>query len=123
MKAIPHEPALDNTLALLREVYEFIGRRCDRLNTDIFATRLLLKRAICVRGASAAEMFYGGDRFTRNGAMPQTTLRLLQDKGSVQGLDDGAPIATARQCFFPCSLRRIRWSACARFSARSGLRR
>lgn len=90
MKAIPHEPALDNTLALLREGYEFIGRRCDRLNTDIFVTRLLLKRAICVRGASAAEMFYGGDRFTRNGAMPQTTLRLLQDKGSVQGLDDGA---------------------------------
>lgn len=90
MKVIPHDPALDSTIALLREGYDFIARRCDRLGTDIFATRLMLKRAICVRGASAAEMFYGGNHFTRNGAMPQTTMRLLQDKGSVQSLDDGA---------------------------------
>ncbi|TGQ37732.1 hypothetical protein [Mesorhizobium sp. M00.F.Ca.ET.216.01.1.1] len=89
-KAIPHDPAFDSTIALLREGYDFIGRRGDRLSTDIFATRLMLKRAICVRGASAAEMFYGGNHFTRNGGMPQMTMRLLQDKGSVQSLDNGA---------------------------------
>jgi fatty-acid peroxygenase len=48
----------------------------------------MLRPAISVRGASAAEMFSHPDRFTRIGAMPPTTLRLLQDKGSVQ-LQDG----------------------------------
>ncbi|MER8545794.1 hypothetical protein [Mesorhizobium sp. M0684] len=88
-KPIPRA-AFDSTLALLREGYDFISARCRRMNTDIFATRLMLRPAICVRGAEAAEMFYGGDHFTRIGAMPQTTLRLLQDKGSVQALDGAA---------------------------------
>jgi fatty-acid peroxygenase len=106
-KAIPHDPAFDSTLALLREGYDFIAGRCDRLSTDIFATRLMLKRAICIRGASAAEMFYGGSHFTRNGAMPQMTMRLLQDR-AVSRLSTTACIATARQCFFPSCLRRNR---------------
>ncbi|MER8636519.1 cytochrome P450 [Mesorhizobium sp. M1365] len=89
-KPIPRDAAFDSTLALLREGYDFISARCRRMNTDIFATRLMLRPAICVRGAEAAEMFYGGDHFTRIGAMPQTTLRLLQDKGSVQALDGAA---------------------------------
>jgi hypothetical protein len=42
-------------------------------------------------GAEAAEIFYGGDRFTRVGAMPITVLKLLQDVGSVQLLDVAAP--------------------------------
>jgi fatty-acid peroxygenase len=43
-----------------------------------------------MRGEVASSFFYGGDRFTRSGAMPPTTVRLLQDLGSVQSLDDGA---------------------------------
>ncbi|MGE0005408.1 MAG: cytochrome P450 [Parvibaculaceae bacterium] len=88
MQGIPRDPAFDNTLRLLAEGYEFIQRRCSELGTDIFETRLLLYRVVCVRGADAAEMFYAPDRFTRTGAMPQFTLRLLQDKGSVQLLED-----------------------------------
>ncbi len=80
----------DQSLALLREGYGFISSRCDRLDSDIFTTRLMLSPVTCVRGAAAAEMFYGADRFTRVGAMPPTVLRLLQDKGSVQQLDDSA---------------------------------
>jgi fatty-acid peroxygenase len=84
---IPRERVLDNSLGFLREGYDFIGNRCRRYGTDIFETRLLLTKATCVLGAEGARMFYGGDRFTRVGAMPITALKLLQDFGSVQLLD------------------------------------
>ena len=89
MSSIPRDKMPDNTIPLLREGYIFISTCCDAMDTDIFEMRLMLKKAICVRGASAAEMFYYPDRFTGNGALPPTTVRLLQDKGSVQ-LQDGA---------------------------------
>lgn len=38
-------------------------------------------------GEDAARHFYDGRSFTRIGPMPQMTLCLLQDKGSVQTLD------------------------------------
>ncbi|HET8728274.1 MAG TPA: cytochrome P450, partial [Alphaproteobacteria bacterium] len=38
----------------------------------------------------AARVFYEPDRFTRRGAMPKPTLKLLQDEGSVQMLDGEA---------------------------------
>lgn len=85
--SVPHI-GMDQTLAFLRDGYGFISRRCDALGSDAFTTRLLLKPVTCLRGEEAAEMFYGGDHFTRTGgAMPPTVLRLLQDKGSVQQLD------------------------------------
>lgn len=87
MPAIPHAAGVDNTIPFLREAYTFISRRCDRLNSDLFATRIMLTPVVCMRGAEAARFFYDHDRFTRQGAMPQTVMRLLQDKGSVQGLD------------------------------------
>jgi fatty-acid peroxygenase len=90
MNPIPRDPVFDSTLAFWREGYGFISRRCDQLGSDIFSTRLMLRRAICVRGADAARMFYDGERFTRHGAMPQITLCLLQDKGSVPQLDGAA---------------------------------
>ena len=40
------------------------------------------------RGKATLKTFYHPDRVTRNGAMPPTTVRLLQDKGSVQ-VEDG----------------------------------
>lgn len=89
LQETPRAPGLDNTLAFLREGYDFVSRRCERLGSDIFITRIMLRKVVCMRGAAAAEMFYGHGHFTRNGAMPQTVLRLLQDKGSVQLLDDG----------------------------------
>lgn len=90
MSDIPQETTLDDSLALLSEGYTFISRRCGRLGTDLFSTRLMLTPAVCMRGAEAARIFYDGHRFTRQGAMPRTTLMLLQDKGSVQQLDDDA---------------------------------
>lgn len=86
-RAIPEAPGFDNTYALLSEGYRFIGNRCDALNSDIFGTRLMLKRVVCVRGEAAARMFYQPGRFTRRRAIPPTALALLQDHGSTQVLD------------------------------------
>jgi fatty-acid peroxygenase len=78
---------VDATLALLREGYTFLPDRFRRLRTNIFRTRLMLRDTLCLCGPGAARLFYGGDGLTRIGAMPQTVLRLLQDKESVQQLD------------------------------------
>jgi len=88
--AIPRDKSLDSTLALLSEGYTFVSKRCQRYHSDIFQTRLMLTRAICIMGAEAATMFYAPDRFTRKKAMPITGLKLLQDKGSAQLLDGPA---------------------------------
>ncbi len=87
MTPIPRDPLPDSSLALLADGYTFMAKRRRRLGSDTFATRLMLRNALCILGEDAAEFFYGGDRFTRTGAMPPTTMRLLQDKVSVQQLD------------------------------------
>lgn len=114
MARIPHDPGLDNSLAFLAEGYTFISQRCRRYQTDIFTTRLLLKTAYCVLGEDAARMFYHPGRFTRQGAMPPTTVRLLQDKGSVQPLD-GAAHRHRKQMFMdmmtPEQMQRLREAA------------
>jgi fatty-acid peroxygenase len=90
MPDIPREKSFDSTRALLREGYCFVSRRCARLASDAFQTRLMLKKVVCVRGAEASRMFYEHGRFTRRGALPSTTVALLQDKGSVMTLDGAA---------------------------------
>jgi fatty-acid peroxygenase len=62
--------AQDETLALLAEGYDFIPERCRRNRSDIFETRLMLARVVCMVGEEAAEVFYEPDRFTRKGALP-----------------------------------------------------
>ncbi|MBB4658186.1 cytochrome P450 [Parvularcula dongshanensis] len=87
---LPRDPAPDASIAFLREGYDFIRRRCERLGTDAFRARIGLRPVVCVRGPEAAEMFYGGP-FTRgHAAMPPSTVSLLQDYGSVQSLDGEA---------------------------------
>lgn len=89
---IPTLTTPDATMVFARDGYTFISRRCDRLGTDAFRTRLLMKPAVCIRGADAARVFYSDDRrFTRRrGAMPTSVVHLLQDEGSVQMLDGDA---------------------------------
>lgn len=110
MNRIPRDPSPDGTLALFSEGYLFVSNRCRRFRSDVFETRLMLRRAVCMLGSEAAEVFYGGDRFTRRGALPRTTLWLLQDKGSVQQLD--GPAHRARKRMFmslmtPGAIRRL----------------
>lgn len=90
MRAIPRDTRLDSTLALARDGYEFIPKRAERLGSDVFETRLLLRRTICMTGEDAARTFYDEDRFRRSGAAPRRAKETLFGTGGVQGLDGGA---------------------------------
>ncbi|MFE9692878.1 cytochrome P450 [Micromonospora sp. NPDC005806] len=90
MSAIPTDRSPESTLAFLQAGYRFITDRCDRHGSDIFQTRLLLERTICLRGRPAAELFYDNDRFVRRGGMPMRGQHTLTGTGGVQGLDDAA---------------------------------
>lgn len=86
---IPRDQKFDNTIPLLfSEGYEFISNRCRRYGTDIFSTRIMLRRAFCTQGKEAAEQFYSPGRFTRRGALPLFAVTLIQDLGSVMMLDE-----------------------------------
>ncbi len=84
---ILHNGSLDSTLALMRDGYAFIPKRCRRLRTDVFQTRLLFQKTICMRGAEAARLFYDGKQFRREGAAPGRLKKTLFGQGGVQGLD------------------------------------
>lgn len=87
---VPRDTLPESKIALLINGNAFISNRCKHHQSDIFETRLFSRDVYCVSGWRAAEAFYYPDRFTRIGGMPKTTLRLLQDKGSVAVLS-GAP--------------------------------
>lgn len=87
MPQIPRDKSLDSTLALLSDGYNFISKRCQRYNSDIFITRLLLQENICMQGEEAAKIFYDTNRFLRKGAMPKRAQKTLLGEGGVQGLD------------------------------------
>jgi fatty-acid peroxygenase len=84
---MPQDKSLDSTMDLLSDGYRFISKRCQEHQSKIFATRMMLQKVICMQGEEASRLFYEPDLFTRKGAMPPTTLKLLQDVGSVQTLD------------------------------------
>ena len=90
MLEIPRDKNLDSTLALFLDPYEFISKRCRHYDSDIFETRLLLQKTICMTGPEAAELFYQPDRFVRQDATPGRIQKTLFGQGGVQGLDDEA---------------------------------
>jgi fatty-acid peroxygenase len=86
---LPADPTFDASIALLfTEGYCFVTNRARRLDSDIFRTRIFLRKAICTYGSEAAEQFYSPGRFTRRGALPLFALALIQDLGSVMVLND-----------------------------------
>lgn len=97
MPSFPRDSSPDSTLALLRDPYQFIAKRCRTHGADLFETRLLLRKTICMSGPEVAELFYDGSRFTRHGAAPQRLQKTLFGKGGVQGLD-GEAHGTASSC-------------------------
>lgn len=90
MHNIPHAPGFDSTIALLCDGYDFGLNNYRHLHSDIFETRLLLQKTICMRGEEAASVFYDNERFCRHGAMPARAKKTLLGEGGVQGLDDAA---------------------------------
>lgn len=84
---IPKEEGLDHSLNMLKEGYLYITDRTIGFQSDIFETRLLGERAICMRGEAAAKLFYDEDKFIRQGAAPKHVLKTLFGETGVQTLD------------------------------------
>ncbi|WP_437300402.1 cytochrome P450 [Sorangium sp. So ce426] len=87
---IPRDPLPDSTLAMLMDPYRFIMRRCRLFGSDLFETRFLLQRTICMTGPEAARLLYDPSRFMRQGASPRRIQATLFGRGGVQGLDGEA---------------------------------
>jgi fatty-acid peroxygenase len=87
MPSIPHDQALDSTLALPLEGYRFLPKRRKRLGSDLIEVHLLFQPTICMSGAEAARLFYDNERFERKGAAPVRLQKTLLGKGGVQNLD------------------------------------
>jgi fatty-acid peroxygenase len=87
MPLIPRDPAFDSTLNVLREGYNFIWNRCRRFNSDIFETRIMGQRAVCIHGEEAAKLFYDESKFQRRKAVPRRVITSLFGKNALHTLD------------------------------------
>lgn len=85
---MPREEGIDHSISLLKEGYHFILNRSQTLQSNIFETRILGKKAICMIGEEAAEIFYDTDKFQRKDTVPNRVMQTLFGKDSVQTLDD-----------------------------------
>jgi fatty-acid peroxygenase len=95
-KQVPYDKCLDNSLALMNEGYLFIKNRMDKYHTDLFITRLLGQKVICMSGQQAARIFYDPQLFQRNGAAPKRVQKTLFGENAIQSMDDEAHIHRKR---------------------------
>lgn len=120
---VPSDKALDSSLILLKDGYEFIQNRCRKYKTDIFTTHLLGEKVICISGKDAAKVFYDNQNFARKNAAPKRIRSTLFGENGVQSLDGNAH--KHRKAMFmsimtPYNLKRLdkitryQWEAAAR---------
>lgn len=88
--SVPKEEGIDNSLNLLREGYLYILNRRQSFHSDLFETRLLGKKAVCMGGKEAADLFYDNSKFKRAGVAPNRVAETLFGKKGVQTLDGDA---------------------------------
>lgn len=114
-RPIPKEQGLDHSLAFLREGYLYVPNRRKSFQSNLFETRLLGERAICLGGAEAAALFYDADKFVRQDAAPKRLLKTLFGEDGVQTLD-GAAHAHRKKMFmslmFPGNIERLTRLVC-----------
>ena len=87
---MPKESGIDKSLSFLREGYLYVLNRRRSFHSDVFETRLLGKKAICMGGQEATELFYDPDKFVRRNAAPKRMLDTIIGRGSVLSLDGEA---------------------------------
>lgn len=87
LSKMPREKCPDSTLSLLMEGYLFIPNRCRKFKSDIFAARIMGKKAICMSGEEAAEIFYNNRLFTRKGALPKRIQKTLFGMNAIQSME------------------------------------
>ncbi len=87
MPEIPREKSPESSLFLLLDGYNFISKRSQRFKSDVFQTRLLFQKAICLIGEEATRLFYDNEKFVRAGANPKMLLKTLLGETGVQTKD------------------------------------
>ncbi|KAB7732535.1 cytochrome P450 [Rudanella paleaurantiibacter] len=88
MATIPREKSFDSSIALLRDGFRFIQKRCQHHHSDVFSTRFVFQPTICLTGEDGARLFYDTSRFIRKGAVPEPIQHTLLGEQSVMTLDD-----------------------------------
>ncbi|CAM3715270.1 cytochrome P450 [Alkalicoccus chagannorensis] len=94
---VPKAKGLDNTMKLLNEGFLFITNRRKALGSDVFETRLLGKKAVCMAGEEAVEKFYDTSLFVRENAVPSVIGKSLLGSG-IHGMD-GEPHLHRKRMF------------------------
>lgn len=89
---------IESSPMLYFEGYNFIQNRCKRYGTNIFSTRLLGQKVICISGKEAAKVFYNENLFYRKGATPKFVQKTLFGQYGVQGMD-GMPHKLRKNMF------------------------
>lgn len=84
------EKGIDHSLDVLREGNLYILNRRHSFQSDVFETRLLGQKAICMGGEEAAELFYDTEKFKRHRVAPGPVKKTLLGENSVQTLDGEA---------------------------------
>ena len=98
MRNIPGHSLFDSSLALIEEGNYFIANRCQRYQSPLFVTRLLLRRTLCMRGEMAAQLFYDQRMFSGHDGAPRLLQKILFGVDVAPGLD-GAAQPQRRQLF------------------------
>jgi hypothetical protein len=80
MSNVARDPLFGGTLAVLIDGYDSIWKRCRRLHTDLFLTRVMGKRTVCIHGRDGAQLFYDESKFQRHGALPRRVVTSLFGK-------------------------------------------
>lgn len=95
---MPQEKGIDHTFSLMREGYMYISNRCNSFQSNMFRTRLLGRKVICMKGKDAAELFYNNEKFNRKGAVPRRIEQSFFGENSVQTMDGIPLINIVRTC-------------------------
>jgi fatty-acid peroxygenase len=83
---------IDRTPEALAKGYRFLPDTFRRKQADITEIRLLGRRAVCITGKEAAEIFYDERRFERAGALPIFVQKTLFGIDPVHALDGAAHV-------------------------------
>lgn len=97
---IPKEETLDHSAALLREGYLFISNRMKKFQSDLFETRVMGKKVVCITGEEAARVFYNTEFFKRKGAAPYRVQQSLFGVNAIQTIKPQADVYVCHD-FFP----------------------